>query len=137
MSATDFFDTNVLLYLTSRDTAKADRVEDLLAGRGIVSVQVLDEFASVASRKFRMTFDEIRDALSAIRSVCKVETADVSTHDLGLDIAERYKYSVYDSMLIAAAIQAGCKNFFTEDLHHGQTIEGSIQKHFPDLMSKG
>ncbi len=124
MSATDFFDSNVLLYLASRNTVKADRVEDLLAGRGVISVQVLDEFASVASRKFRMTFDEIRDMLSTIRSVCKIETTGISTHELGLDIAERYKYSIYDSMLIAAALQAGCTNFYTEDLHHGQSIEG-------------
>jgi len=71
-----------------------------------------------------MHFDEIREVLSAIRSVCRVTTAEVKTHELGLDIAERYKYSVYDSILIAAALQAGCTNFFTEDLHHGQIIEG-------------
>jgi predicted nucleic acid-binding protein len=49
--ADNFFDTNVLLYLLSKDTAKADRAEVLLASGGVVSVQVLNEFASVASRK--------------------------------------------------------------------------------------
>ena len=57
MSAADcFFDTNVLLYLLSKDAAKADRAEALLATGGIVSVQVLNEFASVATRKLAMTF---------------------------------------------------------------------------------
>jgi predicted nucleic acid-binding protein len=122
MSATDFFDSNVLLYLAARDDIKAQRAEDLLAGGGVVSVQVLDEFASVASRKFKMTFREIRDVLSAIRESCTVQTTGVETHELGLDIAERYKFSIYDSMLVAAALQAKCTTFCTEDLQHGQKI---------------
>ena len=56
MSKADrFFDTNVLLYLLSKDTAKADRAEILLASGGVISVQVLNEFASVASRKLALT----------------------------------------------------------------------------------
>jgi predicted nucleic acid-binding protein len=124
MSAADFFDSNVLLYLASGDAAKAARAENLLADRGVVSVQVLDEFASVAGRKFAMTMDEIRDVLAAVRAVCTVVVADIDTHTQGLDIAERYKFSVYDSMLVSAALKAGCTTFFTEDLHHGQKIGG-------------
>ena len=59
--ADSFFDTNVLLYLLSKDQAKADRAEALLAAGGIVSVQVLNEFVSVASRKLAMTIPDIRD----------------------------------------------------------------------------
>ena len=124
MSATDFFDTNVLLYLQSPDVAKSERAEDLLADRGTISIQVLDEFASVATRKFRMPMSAVRETLAIIRRICTVKAADIATHELGLDIAECYKYSVFDSMLLAAAIQARCKTFYTEDLQHGQKIEG-------------
>src|SRR5476649_1243672 len=65
--ADSFFDTNILLYLLSKDAAKADRAEALLASGGVVSVQVLNEFASVASRKLAMTITEIREILSTIR----------------------------------------------------------------------
>ncbi|MGH6870586.1 MAG: PIN domain-containing protein [Rhizomicrobium sp.] len=131
MSATDFFDSNVLLYIASGDAAKARRAEDLLSGGGTVSVQVLDEFASVALRKFAMTMVEIREVLTAIRRVCTVRAADLATHDLGLDIAERYKFSVYDSMLVAAALKAGCRTFWTEDLQHGQKVAGiTVQNPF-------
>ena len=58
-----FFDTNVLLYLLSEDNRKADRAEAIIAMGGVISVQVLNEFASVASRKLGMAFDEIRDTL--------------------------------------------------------------------------
>ena len=73
MSEVDsFFDTNVLLYLLSNDAAKADRAEALLASGGVVSVQVLNEFASVASRKLVITIPEIREILSTIQAVCIV-----------------------------------------------------------------
>lgn len=58
-----FFDTNVLLYLVSADSRKADRAESLLAQGGHVSVQVLNEFASAARRKAAMPWEEIREVL--------------------------------------------------------------------------
>jgi predicted nucleic acid-binding protein len=92
--ADSFFDTNVLLYLLS-DTPKADRAEVLLASGGVVSAQVLNEFASVASRKLAMTIPEIREILSTIRAVCIVKPLDIDTHELGLDMAERCGFSIY------------------------------------------
>jgi predicted nucleic acid-binding protein len=123
MSAADaFFDTNVLLYLLSDDSAKADRAEELLASGGRVSVQVLNEFASVATRKLAMSMSEVRDILSTVRSVCAVTPLDVETHDLGLDLAERYRFSIYDALIVAAASRAGCPVLYSEDLQDGQTI---------------
>ena len=118
-----FFDTNVLLYLLSNDADKADRAEAILTAGGIISVQVLNEFASVASRKLEMTIPEIREILSTIRSVCVVKSLDVETHDLGLELAERYGFSIYDGQIVAAAIPAGCAILYTEDLQQGQRIE--------------
>jgi len=124
MSAADiFFDTNVLLYLLSDDVTKADRAEELVRAGGVVSVQVLNEFASVASGKFAMHYTEIRRTLSAIRTLCTVKPVDVATHELGLELAERYRYSFYDSVVLAAATHAGCSTLFSEDFQHGQTIE--------------
>ena len=121
--ADSFFDTNVLLYLLSKDAAKADRAEALLASGAVVSVQVLNEFASVASRKLAMTIAEIREILSTIRAACAVIPLDIETHDLGLDIAERHRFSIYDALIVAAAVRAGCAILYTEDLQQGQVIE--------------
>jgi len=124
MSEVDsFFDTNVLLYLLSKDAAKADRAEALLASGGVVSVQVLNEFASVASRKLAMTIPDIREILSTIRAVCIVKPLDIETHELGLDMAERLRFSIYDALIVAAAVRAGCAILYTEDLQQGQMIE--------------
>ncbi|HEY9085912.1 MAG TPA: PIN domain-containing protein [Candidatus Tyrphobacter sp.] len=120
MSASAFFDTNVLLYLLSSDSVKADRAEELLAGGGIISVQVLNEFASVACRKLAMRIPEIRTVLATVRKVCSVVAVDLATHDRGLDLMERHRLSVYDAFIVAAALQAGCRNLYSEDFQHGR-----------------
>lgn len=130
-AAERFFDTNVLLYLLSADQDKADRAEAALAAGGSGSVQVLNEFASVASRKLGMPIPEIREALAAIRAVCRVEPVSEDTHDLGLKVAERYGLSVYDSMIVASALLAGCKSLLTEELQDGQTFDGRLKVRNP------
>jgi len=136
MSAADcFFDTNVLLYLLSKDAAKADRAEALLATGGTVSVQVLNEFASVATRKLAMTIPEIREILSTIRAVCVVRSLDIEAHELGLEMAERYGFSIYDGLIVAAAVRAGSAILYTEDLQQGQVIDQvTIQNPFAQLL---
>ncbi|HXN44712.1 MAG TPA: PIN domain-containing protein [Xanthobacteraceae bacterium] len=124
MNASDaFLDTNVLLYLLSSDAAKADRAEALAAAGGVISVQVLNEFVSVASRKLRMSMSEIREVLSAIRAVCTVEPLSIQTHDLGFDLAQRFGLTIYDALIVAAALLAKCRIVYSEDLQDGQIIE--------------
>src|ERR1044071_6115475 len=121
-----FFDTNVLLYLLSEDQAKADRAEELLATGGVVSVQVLNEFASVASRKRAMTWTEIKDAVEPLRMTLRVEPVTVETHSSALRIAERYNISFYDALIVAAAELSRCTVLYSEDLQHGQIFEKSL-----------
>jgi len=125
MAAADaFFDTNVLLYLLSADATRADRAEALVVDGGVISVQVLNEFASVAQRKLNMKLAEIREILSTVRAVCVVNPVDIDTHELGLDLVERHQLAVYDALIVAAALQAGCAVLYTEDLQHGQKFGG-------------
>jgi predicted nucleic acid-binding protein len=125
MSAADtFFDTNILLYLVSSDPTKAERAERLLADGGSISVQVLNEFAAVATGKYGIEIGRIREVLAEIRLLCSIKALEVETHELGLDLAERYRYSIYDSMILAAALRAGCSRLLSEDNQHGQRVEG-------------
>ncbi len=126
-AAEDFFDTNVLLYLLSGDAAKADRVESLLAQGGTLSVQVLNEFAAVATRKFGMPLADVREILGTLRRVCRVEPLSVQTHDRALDLIERYGYSIYDSLLLASALIAGGGRIYSEDFQHGQLIDRRLR----------
>ncbi len=126
-AAKRFFDTNLLLYLFSASAAKADAVEELLAEGGFASVQVLNEFAAVARRKLKMSYAEIAESLDTLCSILQVMPLTLETHRQGMDIAERYGFSVYDSMIIASALEAGCDQLLTEDLQHSQRIGESLQ----------
>jgi predicted nucleic acid-binding protein len=123
MSERPFMDTNVLLYLLSGDSGKADRAEALLAERGIVSVQVLNEFVNVATRKFGLTWGEAGEVLAAVRSACRVEPLTAEVHDRAREVAERYRLSFYDGVIVASALLAGCRLLYTEDLQHGLKVD--------------
>lgn len=126
MAEVDFFDTNVVLYLLSADTAKADRAESLLASGGVISVQVLSEFASVARRKIEMPWATLRDVIATLTSTLRIEEISLATHDLALAIAERYRLGVYDAQIVAAARLAGCATLYSEDMHDGLSVEGAL-----------
>ena len=126
MPSKAFLDTNILLYLLSADAAKAERAEELVGEGGVISIQVLNEFASVASRKLRMSIPEIRQCLVPIAQICSIEPLTLETHARGLDVAARYGFSVYDSMIVAAALLSGCGTLYSEDLHHRQRVDGLL-----------
>jgi predicted nucleic acid-binding protein len=118
-----FFDTNVLIYAIAEDDPHAARAEALLGEGGIVSVQVLNEFAAVARRKMRMPWEEVAAALVAVRVLCPSPVPiTISTHELAVEIAERYDYGIYDALVAAAALEAECVTLYSEDLQDGQTI---------------
>lgn len=126
-AAESFFDTNILLYLLSGDAAKADRAEALLGQGGHISVQVLNEFASVASRKLKLSYAEVREILTPIRMVCEVHALTPDTHDLGIQLAEGYALSVYDALIVASAQLAGCQTLFSEDMQDGQLFGQTLR----------
>ncbi|HWA89202.1 MAG TPA: PIN domain-containing protein [Rhizomicrobium sp.] len=124
MSADIFFDSNIFLYVSSADREKSELADRLVRNGGNVSTQVLNEFANVARLKFGLSYAEIRRKLYDIRQICTVHSLDLETHELGLNIAERYQFKLYGSMIVASALRAGCRTLYTEDLQHGQTIDG-------------
>jgi predicted nucleic acid-binding protein len=117
-----FLDTNVLLYLFSEDAARAEHAESVVAGGGTVSVQVLNEFVSTATRKYGLSLNGARETLATVRAICTVVPLDLATHEAGLDLIERYRFSTYDAMIVSAALRAGCTTLYTEDMQAGQKI---------------
>jgi predicted nucleic acid-binding protein len=64
-------------------------------------------------------------ALKHFRSLCEEPVPlTIQTHEKALEIAEQYGYTIYDSLVIAAALQARCTTLYSEDMHSGQKIEG-------------
>ena len=121
-----FIDTNVLIYLMSSDEIKATRAEQIMEAGGVISIQVLNEFTSVARRKLLMSWDEIREFTWIVRAICTVENLSDSIYDLGCQLAERYSIGVYDAMIVASALNGGCTTLFSEDMQDGLIIEKKL-----------
>ena len=117
----DFFDTNVLLYLISEDARKADRAEALVRQGGGISVQVLNEAASIMRGKLRMSWRETREFLALVRGLPDVAPVTLEAHELGLEFAERYGLSIYDSMIAAAALN-GCARLWSQGTQDSMRI---------------
>jgi len=122
-----FFDTNVLLHLASSDAAKAERAEKLIDGGGAISVQVLNEIANVARRKMRMSWSETHGLLSTLRALLTVHPVTTEIHEDGLALAERHDLSVFDAMIVASALHAGCSTLWSEDMQHGMVINRRLR----------
>jgi len=122
-----FIDTNVLIYLLSDDQDKADRAENIVRVGSIVSVQVLNEMTNIMHRKLAMSWGDISEVIAIIQSLCSVESLTTDTHNRGRFIAQRYGFSVYDSMIVASALLAGCKTLYSEDLQDEQLLEQQLR----------
>jgi len=122
-----FLDSNIVLYLASEDLLKADRAQELVAEGGTISVQVLNEIANISRRKMGLSWAETRNFLLMIRGLLKVEPITIEIHDVGISLAERYQLSVYDSMIVSAALSAECDALLSEDLQDGLLINGRLR----------
>lgn len=123
-----FADSNIVLYLASADIRKSKISERLLRTDSIcvISVQVLNEISNVLRRKHRFSWDETRMFLDIVGNVCEVVNFSIDDHALGLELAERYGFSIFDSMIVASALRAGCDVLYSEDMQHGQSIDGLL-----------
>jgi len=120
-----FFDSSTLIYTLSKSDPRAAVAMQLVANGGVISAQVLNEFAAVARRKLKMSWEQVSAALQEIRSSCDaVMPLTVETHEAALRIAARYGYHIYDALILASAIEAGCDIVYSEDMQDGQRIEG-------------
>lgn len=121
-----FLDSNIILYLLSADAVKADKAEAIIAGGGVISVQVLNEVTSVCRRKLKMPWGDIEAVLAAVKSACAIIPLTITTHETAMKIAQRYDISFYDANICAAAILSGSKILVSEDMQDGMSIDGVI-----------
>jgi predicted nucleic acid-binding protein len=135
-----FFDTNVLIYAVALDDPRNIRAEELLASGGMISVQILNEFVSVARRKILMPWRDVMRALDIFRVLCPSPLPiTIEMHESALKIAERHGYGIYDALVLAAALEAGCAILYSEDFQDGQSIDGqlTIRNPFAQLSGLG
>ena len=132
-----FVDTNVLLYMFDPDDEAKRRTAiaavNGLGGRMVVSTQVLQEFFSVATRKLAMHPPTVREV---VRELCDGEVVSATPALVGdaIDLSIVTSYSLWDALILQAAIVGRCEALLTEDLSHGRTVRGvRIENPFASL----
>jgi predicted nucleic acid-binding protein len=140
MSDKSFLDTNVLIYCyTETEPSKRAIAIAIAAQSGSwISTQVLQELANTLNRKFKIPWSNIDAALLEVSQNLNLYTNSFTTLQAAIKIAERYGFSFYDSLIISSCIEIGCNVLYTEDLQHGQLINGilEIQNPFKILEQK-
>jgi predicted nucleic acid-binding protein len=133
MNDSIFLDTNVLVYAhTDLDTIKQAASQKLMEkGPSFVSTQVLQELANTLNRKFKHSWEDIGKVLSDVTVNNNLHVNDEMTIKRACEIADRYRFSFYDSLIISAALESNCTMLYSEDLHDGQVIEGTLKVENP------
>ena len=121
-----FIDSNVVLHLLSGDAEKADRAEALLQSGGMISVQVLNEVASVCRRKLKMQWVEVEALLLAVKSACDVFPLTLASHERAIELAKRFQFSLYDANIVASALMSGAEVLLSEDMQSGMLVDGLL-----------
>jgi predicted nucleic acid-binding protein len=128
MSDKIFLDTNILVYAfgakkTSVPDPRVAIAERIIMLGGVVSIQVLNEFVQVCHRKAKLSWDQIAGSLDVIKDLCgRAVPLTMETHEAAIDISRHHGFHIYDSLILAAAMQAGCTTVYSEDMQHGQSI---------------
>lgn len=122
-----FFDSNILVHAFT-DGDRSAIAQQLLQAGGVVGVQSLNELATVMQRKDRRKWSEIDHAITLVREQCLAIVAlDDALQRDGLRLAQRYRLSVYDGMIVAAALAADCDILYSEDIHNGLIVDGTLR----------
>jgi predicted nucleic acid-binding protein len=139
MSVERFIDTNVFIYqIEAADKRKAAIANELIrdgiaGGRACISFQVVQETLNVVLRKAEIPLglDAARHYLDTVLAPLWRVMPSLSLYQRALDVQGRYRYGFYDALIIAGALEGGCTRLYSEDLQHGQRIEGlTIQNPF-------
>lgn len=132
-----FLDTNVIVYAYSTDNEAKRLVARTLieSGRAVVSAQVLNEFCNTTRRKYPLMFERASKTLSELAELVDIRDLTLSNSQQAVQLTQRYGYSYCDSLIVAAALTAGCPLLMSEDMQHGMLIDGRLRIENPFLIA--
>jgi predicted nucleic acid-binding protein len=141
-----FLDTNIVIYCfdstdpRKQEIAKTLVTQALSSSMGVVSNQVLQEFCNVASnsRKLSLALDQIMAYVNLVLQPMNQIAIDPQVLQKALSIRSTFQYAFYDSLIIAAALEAKCTTLYSEDMQQGQMVESTrIVNPFLTVLNEG
>jgi len=130
MSAnTVFLDTNIVIYAYSVDQAQKRQIARALieAGNAVISAQVLNEYCNSTRKKYPHMFDRVEETLHELLDTLQVRDLGPATTLRAVQLAKRYGYSYYDSLIVASAMEAGCSVLVSEDMQNGMLVDDRLR----------
>ena len=124
-----FLDTNILIYVYSVTEPEKQKVAIELSDitGSYISTQVIQEFLNILFKKFGLNWAQILQAIDEIAEKYSIVINHFPIIRSACEIAEKYRFSFYDSLIISAALDANCSILYTEDLRHNQLIENKLR----------
>jgi len=118
-----FIDTNILLYLYDIEGKKKSQAKEILKGNHCISTQVLNEFANISIKKFKLSGNELDNNLQKIIEKTTLFLFDEQTIQLAIKIQNRYNFQYYDSLIISTALENSCNILYSKDMQHNQKVD--------------
>ena len=124
-----FIDTNILVYYIGDDETKKLKTKDIIVSypESVISSQVISEFASVCLSKNLLPEEEVQTLSEGFMDSFEFSPVIESTINRALQIRKSYKYSFWDCLIVAVAMETNCTILFSEDMQDGQMIDGSLK----------
>jgi len=128
MNKTIALDTNVIVYCHSNDEPdKQKTATSLFSLYPVISTQVLSEYINVVKRKLKLPKDEIMDVCLQNIEMCILQPVSLTTLKYARNLLDRYDFQLFDSIIVASALEANCHTLYSEDLHHGLVVENQMK----------
>lgn len=137
MTDSFFIDTNIFIYAYSTtELTKKDIARNLLTDNIQISIQIVNEFIWIMTKKYSVDLGSIKNIVKGFFNIYEVHSIDQKIIEKALEISEKYKYSYWDSFVLASALSGGSSILYSEDMHHNQIIEDKLRILNPFIEKK-
>jgi len=91
-----------------------------------ISTQVMNELSNVCLKKYHLKIEHVEDYLRELSNIVEIHILDAQTSFSALNLLKKYKFSFYDALIVASALEENCETLFSEDMQHDQIIEDKL-----------
>lgn len=121
-------DSNILIYAFGKqDNSKSRIAREIITECNIISLQAINETVIVLKRKFNFSVKDLQEIIQFFKEKYIVKNIDIHILETAMVIMDKYQYSLWDSMMLASALENKCTEIYSEDMQHNQTIEDKLR----------